>query len=145
MASRLCASLGFAPGAAATVGASFLSCARTLTTPEPKIRNVDNRVAAAILIARVILGSPPHLCLASEVRYAPLRRCLIKSHLYIRPLFQLHRIDESHLAVIQSKNHRLSANPFTEESDAAQQIAVGHAGASEDHFLPWSEVSRVID
>src|SRR6266849_4210908 len=64
------------------------------------------------------------------------KRSSVEPHLDIRPLFQVYRIDEPHLPLVQRQNHGASAHSFPEKLHAFQQVYVRHARARENHFLP---------
>src|SRR5439155_594942 len=66
-------------------------------------------------------------------------------HLNVRPLLQVHRIDEPHLPVVQGQNHRTGAHAFAEKPHALQQIPVRHARACKHHLFPRRQIFRVIN
>src|SRR5208282_1452998 len=90
---------------------------------------------------------PDHFGTAEAVpsRVLFVRSLLVEAHLDVRALFEVHGFDETHLAVIESENHGGGAYTFAEEAHAFEQIAVGDAGAGEDHFLTGCQVFGGID
>src|ERR1035441_8876064 len=73
------------------------------------------------------------------------KNSLREPDLNVRPLIQMDALDKSHPSSLQSQNHRRSPSPFAKEADALQQRTFGHAGRSEDHLLPRSQVFRLVN
>src|SRR5260370_11021603 len=69
----------------------------------------------------------------------------VEPHLDIRPLLQVHRIDEPYLPLIQRENHGAGAHTFPEKPHALQQVSVGHARARENHFLPGLQIFTIVN
>ena len=66
---------------------------------------------------------------------------LVKADLDVRALFEVHRIDEAHLAVVEGQDHGRGAHAFAEETHAFEEIAVGYASAGKMILLPGARSS----
>src|SRR6267143_2063928 len=69
----------------------------------------------------------------------------VEPHLDVRPLLQVHRIDEAHLPLVQGQNHRPCAHTFPEKPHALQQVSVRHSRARENHFLARRQICGVVN
>src|ERR1700732_2581391 len=93
-------------------------------------------------IKRPLAGWPvsKYACAARKVRAG-----LVEAHLHVRTLIEMYRVNEAHLAIIQGEDQRMRADAVAEEVHAAQQVAVGDAGAGEDDLLAGREVRSIVD
>ena len=72
-------------------------------------------------------------------------RLLVEADLNVGPLFEADRFNEADLAFVKGEDHGRGANPFTEKAHAFKQVAVGDAGACEDHLFSRGQVFGVVD
>src|SRR5712671_3122583 len=122
IASILSTSLGFAAGIAAAAGAvvAGFSCDFSCAVSLPPTQIVASAIRKIFATTRT-LKFPPSNFFQS-----------IESDFYVGAFFEMDGIDETHLAVVERKNHGLETNAFAEETDTAKKIAVGDTGASKD-------------
>src|SRR5947209_7967481 len=127
----LSTSFGFAVGIAALADFSgAFSCAVISVEHETK-KSVARKAAANLWN---FICSPPIVF-----------ERLVESHFHIGTLFEMDRIYEAHLAIVERENHGLQTNAFAEEANAAQKIPVGDTRTRENHLLSRRKIRRIVN
>src|SRR4029077_17366047 len=72
-------------------------------------------------------------------------RKLVKDDFHIRALLEMHRVDETDLAIVEYESERMRSGAFSEEAHATQQAAAGDSRAGENDFLARRQCVWFVD
>src|SRR6202035_1732934 len=70
---------------------------------------------------------------------------LVKDDFHIRALLEVHRVDETDLAIVVREDERMRSGAFSEEAHATQQTPAGNSRAGENDFLARCQFVGFVD